>query len=1289
MSISDKLKAGGSKVLRTAMAGVLAIGLMPAPALAADLQAGSLGTTQSTVTTAANESKSIEGLVIASAYAAANPAPEILGLSNPSQRYASEGETTYTFFGDSATNSNPDPFLYNYKHGGQPTFFIGTHETSPMSALRKYGTLDASDGVWNLAPHIVLGTGSDKIPSNEHAFYDTADYARAAETANGWEANSYHPIGVTYNRTSLPTMIQTMYRLAKAADEAIAKDKTIAARYSGVNDQTADKRYKTVADIAKDYERYILGQKGLVKKAIDSGKESMKTVALVQSYDSSNQAYTIITDGVAEGTATTNRYLEAVQGVAKNYYDTVGAAGSTKVRKDDLARNVELIIIGSNVGNSSNDLIGQLTTDGLLDKTYYCKNWSNGSSFGTTVNSVENAQNVGRILPGLYKNVLDQHDMIAYYYDVFYHIQSGELGTMIDKQMDGVRNWSPNTATAYTDWIANDVKDYDYAKVESKLIEGVAYLNSQTGLSDYLTPTSDLKDDKSADINLSAALVTVGAGVDTAITPEPTVTYGTTTLTKGTDYTVSYSYDDNKGNVGSTGTVTVTAKDGSGYTGTKSATFKVIADNNFKTGNGGVTVTLDKNSYAFSGEAIKPVVTVKGNPSATLNNSTALKEGKDYTVSYSNNQNAAKSNASKNAPTITLKGIGDYAGTITKTFTIDKLTTTISLAGYKKTYTYGDSLSLTGSIDKGYTIDGGSLTYESSDSDVIDVSQGRNGWDFKIVGTGTATIEARAAQTTNCKAASATTAEITVNPRGKQNISNVSPTLEITYSSSATSLDAKIDGGGKLTYESSNKDVATINAKGEIQPLKPGTTNIKVSGAAAKSADGDVTYAEAADPVTCAVTVKKLENQTVQLVAPSTGKMTKAAGTTYQMKATTDGGGDITYSSSNTNVATVSNTGLVTVKGAGTADIIVEAAEKLAADKTTVCAGEGSQTCVLTATQGKATITASDKSVVAGKTVSLGATTTGDSALKYTSKNTSIATVNSAGVVTGVKPGKAVITISSDASANFAAASKDVTVTVTAKPVPAITASNKSVLVNGTVNLGATVVGGGKLTYSTSNAKVATVNALGVVTGVAAGTATITINAAETANYAAASKTVTVTVTTKAATIKASNKQVKMGKTVKLGASVDSGAALSYTSSNTKVAKVNAKGVVTPVKAGTAKITIKSAAKGAYAAASKTVTVTVKAGSQSLTFKKQTKSVKKGKTVAITKAKGAKTTVTYSITGNKAAKKAFTINKKTGKLTAKKAVKGKTYKVTVKATAKKTANWTSASKSAVITVKVK
>lgn len=77
-------------------------------------------------------------------------------------------------------------------------------------------------------------------------------------------------------------------------------------------------------------------------------------------------------------------------------------------------------------------------------------------------------------------------------------------------------------------------------------------------------------------------------------------------------------------------------------------------------------------------------------------------------------------------------------------------------------------------------------------------------------------------------------------------------------------------------------------------------------------------------------------------------------------------------------------------------------------------------------------ITASDKGVVVGGTVPIGATTNSPATITYESDDETVATVNASGVVTGVKAGSATITCSVDASGKYLAASKDITITVTA-----------------------------------------------------------------------------------------------------------------------------------------------------------------------------------------------------------------------------------------------------------------
>lgn len=198
------------------------------------------------------------------------------------------------------------------------------------------------------------------------------------------------------------------------------------------------------------------------------------------------------------------------------------------------------------------------------------------------------------------------------------------------------------------------------------------YVYSSTYLSlygtDILTLTDGTTSISGATVTLSSSSYTYSG---TAKKPTVTVKLNGTTLTKNTDYTVSYSNNTNAG----TATVTVT---GTGnYTGTVTKTFTINAKSISSS-----TVTLSASTYTYSGSAKKPTPTVK----ITLNGSTkTLTKGTDYTVSYSNNTDAGTA-------TVTITGTGNYKGTKTKTFTINAKSIASGTATLSSSsYTYSGS----------------------------------------------------------------------------------------------------------------------------------------------------------------------------------------------------------------------------------------------------------------------------------------------------------------------------------------------------------------------------------------------------------------------------------------------------------------------------------------------------------------------------------------------------------------------------------------------------------------------
>jgi len=177
------------------------------------------------------------------------------------------------------------------------------------------------------------------------------------------------------------------------------------------------------------------------------------------------------------------------------------------------------------------------------------------------------------------------------------------------------------------------------------------------------------------------------------------------------------------------------------------------------------------------------------------------------------------------------------------------------------------------------------------------------------------------------------------------------------------------------------------------------------------------------------------------------------------------------------------------------------------------------------------------------------------------------------------------------ALAGLAACGDDVSVTEPPPPTPAVTGISVSpqsatLSVGGTAQLSAVVTVNDPsvattVTWASSNAAVATVNATGLVTAVARGSATITATSTANASFRAGAQ-ITVEAGVRSVTISPNNAIVPTGQTLQLVANVDANAGVARTvtwsSSAPAVATVSATGVVTGVTAGTATIIARATA---------------------------------------------------------------------------------------------------------------
>ncbi len=284
----------------------------------------------------------------------------------------------------------------------------------------------------------------------------------------------------------------------------------------------------------------------------------------------------------------------------------------------------------------------------------------------------------------------------------------------------------------------------------------------------------------------------------------------------------------------------------------------------------------------------------------------------------------------------------------------------------------------------------------------------------------------------------------------------VNPTMEPT---DFTSLKTEVEAAKALTEK--DYTIATWKSfAGELQEAEDILAKTDASQAEVNEALEHLQGAE-----------KELQKVTVTLDKAAT----VYTGKTKALKATTnDSDAIVTFKSGNTKVATVSSKGVVKGVKAGTAVITAKVGNATATCKVTVKAS--------TIKFAKASVT-----IYKGKTATVKATATPSATVNYTSSNTKVATVNSkTGVVKGIKAGTVTITAK-------AGALKTTCKVVVKNPAFSLVKSSATIKKGKTTTIRSKAAPAGKVTYTSSNKKVAAVNSKGVVKGIKKGKATITV----------------------------------------------------------------------------------------------------------------------------------------------------------------------------------------------------
>ena len=479
----------------------------------------------------------------------------------------------------------------------------------------------------------------------------------------------------------------------------------------------------------------------------------------------------------------------------------------------------------------------------------------------------------------------------------------------------------------------------------------------------------------------------------------------------------------------------------------------------------------------------------------------------------------------------------------------------------------------------------GVKSYASSNDKVVTVD--KNGV-VTIVGAGTATLTVSLAESANY---TADQKEVTITVAPKEITVKITPNGG-TYEGTITPATAVLNGlVGKdnpevtLTYTGKANDGTEVN--GTEVPSLAGTYIVT-----ATIKDGN--YSLKPEGSSAEFVVAKA-NSTLSVSAVKDKKYGEEA---FKLEVSNKGDGVKSYASSNDKVVTVDKNGVVTIVGAGTATLTVSLAES----------------ANYTADQKEVTITVAPKEITV-KITPNGGTYEGtitpatavlnglvgkdnpEVTLTYTGKANDGTEVN--GTEVPSLAGTYIVTATikdgnyslkpEGSSAEF----------VVAKADPALSVSEVTDKDYGeeTFRLNVSNKGDGLKTYASSDDKVATVDENGMVTIVGTGTATLTVSLAESANYTADQKEVTITVRKLGRSLvidRLSYKVTYGAPAFKITAKAkDTESDIQFASDNKEVATVSEDGTVTIGNAGTAKITVSMDESQNYLAVSREVIITV------------------------------------------------------------------------------------------------
>lgn len=386
----------------------------------------------------------------------------------------------------------------------------------------------------------------------------------------------------------------------------------------------------------------------------------------------------------------------------------------------------------------------------------------------------------------------------------------------------------------------------------------------------------------------------------------------------------------------------------------------------------------------------------------------------------------------------------------------------VELSPNSKSLLIGETATLTATTSPA----GLDVTWESSNNMVASVSDG------KITANAPGEITITAYITYNGKEFSDTCTVKVSEPAIQLGYSQ----LKLAKNETVTMIAETYPEGLTISWSSEDVSICSISSSGVITAKSIGNTMIT----------GSITYKGATYSSSCNIIVGEpkvtLSKTTLSMYVTDTQSIV-ASVVAVDGNSVQDASSDITWTTSNSSIATVSSNGAVKAVGVGSATITA---------KYYFCGIYYSATCKVTvASKPDISLNKSSLSMYIGDSLTLSATVTpSGQSVSWSSSNTSVATVSN-GKITAISNGTATIT----ASFRYNGVNYSTTCSITViKPSISVGIDSSSIWLGDTtyVSKSGNIPSGVTVSWSSSNSAVATVNSSGTVTGVGDGTATIT-----------------------------------------------------------------------------------------------------------------------------------------------------------------------------------------------------